>query len=295
MISSKKLILSARLLKKVFLQISMEKRCEFELDREIVEKGGEYIDGILSDIGRHVTSLTMKCACKFSKNYPCSRVMDWIDSKSLTSLRIDDICKECQNDMLLHNFVKVEILTLKVSFEQLKKNFFKSFLQKFHKLKSLNILFAKFEWGELEAVFKNNPDIERLVLRRVDGIFDCKLLELIPKVKILVLDTFDWYLRNIDALQSLHQITKLRVDCERENLNNLVGELAQKGSVEEMELVHIKVDDKFFDILKTFDHLQLLSINFCDDVDDGDDDEYDPKNWKLNTAFTSLSRLKYLR
>ncbi len=270
----------------------MEKCCEFELNREIVQKGEEYINAVLKDIGRSVTSLKIVCACKFDKNFPCINLMNWIDSKNLKSLHIDDITVECQNDMLLHDFTNVETLTLKVCFEKWKKNFANNFLQQFRKLKHFAVSSVDIERPEWEIVFKNNPDIESLIVRRVDCNFYCKLLEFIPKVQILILNTFDWYIREVDALRALHQIKKLHLNCERENLSDLIVELGKNGIMEELVLVNLKVDDKFFEILKTFNRLQLLSIEYGDS-DDGDD--YDPKNWKLTAAFTGLPQLKYLK
>lgn len=269
----------------------MEKCCEFELNRKIVQKGEEYINAVLSDIGRSVTSLKFACACKFNNNFPCNNLMNWIDSKNLKSLHIDDITVECQNGMLLHDFTNVETLTLKICFEKWKKNFAKNFLQQFRKLKHFAVSSVDIGRPEWEMVLKNNPDIERLFVRRVDCNFYCKSLEFIPKVQILLLNTFDWYLRDVDALRALHQIKKLHLNCEKENLSDLIGELGKNGIMEELVLDNLKVDDKFFEILKTFDRLQLLCIEYGD----GDGDEYDPKNWKLTTAFTCLPRLKYLK
>lgn len=157
------------------------------------------------------------------------------------------------------------------------------------KLKSLNIFYARIEAAEVEIMLKDHRGIESFAIRRVDFNFDCKLLELIPNVEILVLDTFDWYVRNINSLQTLHHIKSLQLNCEKENLNDLIGAMAQTGIMEEMELHHLKVDDKFFEILKSFDKLRLLSISYAND----EDDVYEPADWKL-TTFACLPQLKCL-
>lgn len=202
----------------------------------MVEKGEKYIDRVLFHVGCYVSSLAIQCACKFDNNYPCSRVFNWIDCNNLTSFSIDDLSKGCQYDLISYNFSNMEILTLKSSFIAFVKNFFKNFLKKFRTLKSLNIFYAAIELEELETVFKNNPNIETLVLRKVNCFFDCQLLAIIPKVKILILDTFDWYVNNLKSLHTLNQITKLHLNCEGKNLNTLIGEMAGKGIMEELEL-----------------------------------------------------------
>lgn len=192
----------------------LKKYSTFELDRKMVLKGEKHIDHLLFHIGRQVTSLTLHCVCKFNKDYQCSRVMNWIDCKNLTSLRIHDLSKKCQSDMLLYTFVNVEVFTLHSSIINFEKNFFITILENFPKLKSLNIFYARIELDELKSVLRNNPGIESFVVRRIDCVFDCCILELIPNVEVLVLDTFDWYVNNINSLQTLHRIKKLHLNCE---------------------------------------------------------------------------------
>lgn len=276
-------------LKKV-LDVKIPKYSTFVLDRKIVAKGEKYIDGILTQIGRHVTSLTFRCVCKYDKNYSCSRVLNRIDCTKLTSLAIHDLSMLCQNDMHLHSFVNVEILTLKSSMTTFDKHFLKNFLKNFRKLKSLNLLYGTFESDELKMLFKSNPDIESLVVRRVDHVFDCELLKLIPKVEILLLDTFDWYINNLNCVQTLDRITKLRLNCEKKNLNKLMSEMARKGILEELELHAFKVNDKFFEILKSFDKLRLLRLDYADNRN-----HYEPNNWKLVASTKWPSELQHLR
>lgn len=120
-------------LKKV-VDSMFKKCCKFELDRTIVKKGEKYVDRVLNRIGRHVTSLTIQCTCRFN-NYPCSRVINWIDGNNLTSLRIEDLSKACQSDMLLHSFTNVEVLTLKSCFSSYEKKILYKLCQKLAQIK----------------------------------------------------------------------------------------------------------------------------------------------------------------
>lgn len=179
------------------------KYSNFELSNKIVRRGNAYIERVLYYTGHYVSSLTIRN----DNIYICSRLMDWIECKNVENLIIDARSVECQDVLSSYSFDNLKLLTVCYWSSVLPR----SFLQAFHKLKCLNFVYCNIEFNDLRMLFQNNPNIESFVFRSYGKTnFDCKLLELLPKVEKLSLsvDT-EGNIFNLNSLLTLHQLTKL--------------------------------------------------------------------------------------
>lgn len=141
-------------------------------------------------------------------------------------------------------------------------------LEDFKSLKELKLYGPKLCNNALKNYFTNNPDIESLGYCEVDEDF-LKLLTLLPKLKTLELEwsrVSDSINPNqIKHLLHLYYLRKFEFRCES-NCNQFLNELATKLNLTDLKF-NMNTDDDTFDIIKSFQNLEVLSI--CHEGSDG--------------------------
>lgn len=258
-----------------------KKYSDFKLFWNMLEKGERYINCILSYIGPHISSLQISF---FNLNLDLSKYLKIIDRNcsNLKCLKINDYQGKAEKKVLSgYNFKEVEMLTL----FRFDSSSTKRFLQSFRHLKILYIVECTINMEETMKIFHNNPNIDTFYSYDLDCL---KLLPLIPNVqKLCVGGGSDFeLLPNVWTLLTLNCLTKLKLDCDYININSVLRELAKKGIMEEIDLKYVDIDDDFFDILASFENIQLLSIEYAQRNDE---------NKRLKASIVWPSKLNSLR
>lgn len=258
-----------------------KKYSDFKLFRRMLEKGTRYINCILSYIGPHISSLEIHL---FDLNLDLSKYLKIIDRNcsNLKCLKIDHYKGKAEKKVQSgYNFKKVEMLTL----FRFDSSSTKRFLQSFRHLKILYIVECAIKMEETMKIFHNNPNIDTFHSYDLDCL---KLLPLIPNVQKLWVGGGSHFevLPNVWTLLTLNCLTKLKLGCKGINFNSVLRELAKKGIMEEMELECVDVDDDFFDILASFENIQLLAIEYAQRNDE---------NKRLKASMVWPTKLNSLR
>lgn len=209
---------------------------KFTIDTAMMNGRMALINRVLWYIGPHILSLTIDWA--------------WQTSKNDILIKIQHSCTHLNRLILVHCEISdfksfdflicVRMLTLNKCTLDRKKDILHHFLY----LKCLHFYHCNgIKPSALRQCFQNNPDIENLAF--IGYGFDV--------------------LKIIEPLTQLEQLTKLKLNCQMQNLNNFLFELASRGIIEELELFRIKIDDNTFNILNLFSNLRLLVVDQCSD------------------------------
>lgn len=210
---------------------------KFTIDRKLMNGGMALMNRVLRYIGPHILSLTVDWAWQRNKNDILKKIQQ--SCVQLNCL----ILVHCEvSDFQSFDFmICVRMLTLNKCTLDRKKDILKHFLY----LKCLHIYHCSgIRTSALRQCFQNNPEIENVAF--IGYGFDV--------IKI------------IEPLTQLEHLTKLKLNCQMQNLNNFLFELASRDIIEELELFRIKIDNNTFNILNLFRNLRLLVVDQCSDL-----------------------------
>lgn len=201
-----------------------------------LRKGEHYVNNVISHIGPQILSLEISGR---SLSLGLSRILKIIDDncRNLKCLKLTEECHRRigNNVESTYNFESVETLKL-IHYES---SYATGFLSSFRRLKHLYVSRCRISSKEAVAIMQNNPNIESLCGEN-----------LVKNLQIF---------RNVSRL---HLLAKLRLDCMSKNVNRLLRELAKHGTIEEMELIDVDVDDRSFQILTLFGRIKLLGLGY---------------------------------
>lgn len=219
------------------------------------------VDQLISTNGHHIQSLTINFRNEKSALTDLRKIATFC--KSLGSLKIENwskIAVDSGSESVpdFDYLANMETLTLYHSDISSKMTFFKAF----QNLKYLNV--SSCHGIDLKTLFQNNPNVESFVFL---GLYfrDFELLRLLSTLESLCIDIRP--ARNslsLKPLLQLDRLTKLKMWCNGNNLNDFLNDLAAKGIVQEIDLDDIKFDDDFFKVMPLFDKLQLLVLSSND-------------------------------
>lgn len=219
-------------------QAFKKKFSQFTIDRNMMnEEKIAWLDRVLWYIGPHILSLTLDWAWQTSQNDILRKVQKGCVNLNCLVLAHCDVSDFQDLDFIL----SVQMLTLNKCILDRKRNIFQHFLY----LKFLHFYHCSgIRPCALKQCFENNSDIENLAF--IGYGFDV--------------------LKIVGTLTQLQHLTKLKLNCQMENLNNFLFELASRGIMEELELFRIKIDYNTFNVLKLFEKLRLLVLDQCTDL-----------------------------
>lgn len=209
---------------------------KFIIDEEMI-KNDEYIDRTLSHVGQHISSLRFD----FGKLKFQESVNTWKLSSEycigLKSLHIKGRLNVPDFSYATFNCSNIQTLT----FEKCNLTSGKDFLNSFGNLKYLNFDECLFDDPvDWKILFEKNRSLESLGF----NIFERHR-------------TFE-----LNTLLQLDRLTKLHLDYggSSDDLNTFLNEMPNKRNMKELHLNRCEVNARTFDILNSYDKLQVLII-----------------------------------
>lgn len=176
------------------------------------------------------------------------------------------------------------------------------FFDNFTGLKCLNLLRCRgIQNVALKKCFQNNQGINSFTTCDMPLLDYSRLLQLLPNLERLSLryNSRHMKLKSLSKLQSLRHLT---LRCFDDDVNDILTDLAKINILEELVLYDIGVDENTFELIKSFEKLQLLVVT-TENYDFPSSDVLPPKLETLklggfyiadNIILPLVQQLKYL-
>lgn len=236
--------------KKIFRQ-----NISFTIGPKMVEKGNKYVDRLFYYTGEYVQHLDINC---LSGKLNWNKIVN-----SCTNLKTLCIAnwrgKTLRNVYVSFQINRVEQLIL----YQCAPDITMHVLERVHKLNYLSVSNCSIDpsCDTFTSFLKNNPNIKIFHFCDEDKkfLFDFQIVNLLSSVEEFTLSEGKFV--NVAELLQLNRLSTLVLNCNGTNLNGILNQLAGKRILKELNFNSVKVDDLFFDKLRSFETLEVLVLS----------------------------------
>lgn len=228
------------------------------IDRKMLKKGYGWINKVLSCVGPYVTSLScnledLRISHEFwsAIDRHCSALFDVTINRWTERKPINFHVFECFDMVIMLTMTGCKLHEKSVFFTH------------FSNLYSLSLEDSA-KASDLKMLLHRNPQLMTLNFKYDESIdpeydMDMRWLRMVPELTELRTDLCreDEYAELVNAVS----LTMLQLDCNDQNINDLLRPLAKKNTLQHLELMYVKFDGRTSDILKQFTKLEKLFIN----------------------------------